>query len=195
MPAKFIKEFIKNPMTTGAIAPSSSSLAKEILHYWPKKENATVIEYGPGTGAITKKIVEKMKKHEVVAFELNSQFIKKLQSDFSTIKIINESAESLPKILKDSDMEKASLIVSGLPWAVFNVKLQNSILDVTTENLQEDGVFSTFAYIHALRMKRARHFEDLLNKKFVEVRRSKVVWRNLPPALIYHCAISKNILA
>jgi len=194
MPVNIIKEFIKNPMTTGAIAPSSSSLAKEMLRYWPKKENATVVEYGPGTGAITKKIVGKMQKHEVLAFELNGQFIDKLQTDFPNIKVINDSAESLPKVLDNSNIDKASLIVSGLPWAVFNVKLQKSILDVTIENLQEDGVFSTFAYVHALRMKRARHFEDLLKNKFVDVKRSKVVWRNLPPALIYHCSISNNIL-
>jgi phosphatidylethanolamine/phosphatidyl-N-methylethanolamine N-methyltransferase len=55
-------------------------------------------------------------------------------------------------------------------------------------------VFSTFAYIHALKMKKAQSFEKLLREKFKSVKRSKIVWGNLPPALVYHCSLSENIL-
>jgi phosphatidylethanolamine/phosphatidyl-N-methylethanolamine N-methyltransferase len=134
MQLKFLIEFLKNPMCVGAIAPSSVNLAKEMLHYWPNKENATIVEYGPGTGVFTKKINERIKAHNVHAFELNPEFINNLKSQFPNINIVNDSAEKLPDVLEENNHEKASLIVSGLPWAIFNSELQESLLNSTTNN-------------------------------------------------------------
>ena len=45
----------------------------------------------------------------------------------------------------------------------------------------------TFAYVHGAGLPWGRSFRRLLERSFSEVRTSPVVWRNLPPAIVYRC--------
>lgn len=188
MSIKFIKGFVAKPGTTGAIVPSSGSLAKEMLRYFPVDQKPVIVELGPGTGAITKQIVEK--KHvnqDIYAFELNLDFEKHLRNKFPEVEFFFQSATTLPEILKNKGDKKVGLVVSSLPWANFNQDLQDNLLDVIRESMSENAVFSTYAYVHALKLKKAKNFAERLNHYFEEVHTSEVVWKNLPPAIIYHC--------
>jgi phosphatidylethanolamine/phosphatidyl-N-methylethanolamine N-methyltransferase len=106
--------------------------------------------------------------------------------------ICPRSAADLPDELLKRNIAGANLIVSGLPWSIFSDELQDSILAATAAGLTHDGVFSTFAYVHALKLKQARVFSEKLKKHFSDVQTSKVIWRNLPPAIIYHCSGSRG---
>lgn len=184
---KFIQTAIKNPVSTGAIAPSSRFLAKEILRYWPEDKNGLIVEYGPGTGSFTKVLADRLKEQHYLGLELNPEFTKKLKVIFPQLDIVEKSAADLPAELQAHSFDQPNLIISGLPWANFNRDLQTSILGSTAENLQENGTFSTFAYVHALKLKKAKAFKNLLHQHFDEVKVSPVVWKNIPPAVIYHC--------
>lgn len=178
---------LREPLKTGAIAPSSKYLAKEILRHFPKNDNKVVVEFGAGTGAITKRIHERMDEQKYLGFELNGEFIDHLQQRLPEMEVCQASAESFLGELKKRDMDAPSLIVSGLPWALFPDELQESILSATIDGLEDGGVFSTFAYAHALKLKQAQRFAEKLNHHFDDVKVSRVIWRNLPPAVIYHC--------
>lgn len=191
MPIKFIKGAIKDPFKTGAIAPSSKRLAKEMLRYWPKERDAVVVEYGPGSGAITKRIYEKVVKHRYIGFEYNSTFVEQLQKDFSNFEFVAASVEELPETLNRNGIDSVELIVSGLPWAVFKESFQRDVLNLTKEAMSGTAVFSTFAYVHALKMRGARKFSRLIQEVFPNVKTSKVVWNNIPPAIVYHCSKSR----
>jgi len=52
-----LKEYIVNQKTTGAIWPSSSSLAKAMANQKTLSISRSVVELGPGSGAITKQIL------------------------------------------------------------------------------------------------------------------------------------------
>lgn len=187
MAISFIKAAIKNPKITGAIAPSSSDLAREMMRYWPSGGKKVIVEFGPGTGSFTKKIEERRLDEKIIAIELNPTFAEMIERDFPDIEVHADSAESLRSILEEGKHGKADLILSGLPWAAIEFDIQKSILANTYESLGEGGVFSTFAYLHALKMPRARDFAKLINETFPRVETSKVIWRNIPPAIIYHC--------
>jgi len=192
MPIQFIRGVLKDPKNTGAVAPSSPFLAKEILSHWPPSPKATIVEYGPGTGAITKQLAKKLGADQsYLGLEMNPMFIKHLNKILPNLPMANSSAEDIAIESEKRGLSKADLIVSGLPWANFNPSLQESILAATAENLAEGGVFSTFAYVHALPLPRARQFAGRLRKAFKEVNVSQVIWRNLPPAVIYHCSQEK----
>jgi phosphatidylethanolamine/phosphatidyl-N-methylethanolamine N-methyltransferase len=192
MPIQFIRGVLKDPKNTGAVAPSSPFLAKEILSHWPSSPKATIVEYGPGTGAITKQLAKKLgAEQSFLGLEMNPMFIKHLNKILPDLPMANSSAEDIAIETEKRGLSKADLIVSGLPWANFNPSLQESILAATAENLAEGGVFSTFAYVHALPLPRARQFAGRLRKAFKEVNVSQVIWRNLPPAVIYHCSQEK----
>lgn len=187
LPIRFIKGMLRQPLKTGALVPSSRYLAKEILRHFPDNQKKVVVEFGAGTGAITKRIQDRMDEQQYLGFELNTAFIHHVQKQLPAMEICPKSAESFKEELTKRNLDAPTLIVSGLPWALFPDELQESILSATLDGLEEGGVFSTFAYAHALKLKQARSFSEKLKKHFHEVKVSKVIWRNLPPAVIYHC--------
>src|SRR5215475_10538514 len=72
---KFIRQFITSPITTGAIAPSSSFLAREMVDGLDLSHAAAVLEYGPGTGVFTDYILRDLNPAaKFAAIELNSHF-------------------------------------------------------------------------------------------------------------------------
>lgn len=181
----FLKGLVRHPVKTGAIAPSSTNLALEILRYWPNRHDSTIVEYGPGTGSFTRVILSRLRGERFFAMELNQDFVAPLRRD--GVDVYHGSADQLRWALNERHLARADLVVSGLPWAVFSEDLQNRILDTTVENLAPGGMFSTFAYIHSRWMPQAKRFSSLLQKKFHHVEISQIVWKNMPPAVIYHC--------
>lgn len=183
-----MKEFLKHPMKTGSITPSSSYLADKMLENVNCENSEFIVELGPGTGAITKHIVSRLKSDcQFLALEINPEMIKCLQDEFENINIAPISAEILDQYLDENHLPKANHIISGLPWAIFNEKLQEAILRSIVKSLHSEGEFTTFAYMHALKLKPARHFKEMLDSLFNNVEVSSPVWRNFPPAVVYRC--------
>ena len=54
-----LSNFIKNPKETGAVAPSSRFLTKEIIRNIDFKASKNIVELGPGLGTFTKAILKK----------------------------------------------------------------------------------------------------------------------------------------
>lgn len=188
MPLTFIKGALKHPLKTGAVLPSSIDLGMEMIRYWPYGAGQTIVEYGPGTGSFSRLIHERLADERYIALELNPIFVEQIKKYFPLAEVYHRSAEELPQILKDKGLRQANLIISGLPWSIIHEDQQVKILRTTRQCLDKEGVFSTFAYLHALKLPRARHFSNLIKEVFPHVKTSKVVWRNLPPAIIYHCS-------
>ncbi len=65
--------------------------------------------------------------------------------------------------------------------------MQAELLQATHDALADGGQFATFAYLHGLPLPAARRFRKRLGAFFSSVGRSRIVWRNLPPALVYQC--------
>lgn len=55
----FIKQYIVRPRITGAILPSSKSLALRMIEDIDFENAECIIEYGPGTGVFTQKLIIK----------------------------------------------------------------------------------------------------------------------------------------
>lgn len=78
---KFIKEFIKNPKFIGAVAPSSEYLAEKMIEDINFKECNFIIEYGPGTGVFTEKLIARKKENTLLlVIENNKEFCEDLFS-------------------------------------------------------------------------------------------------------------------
>ena len=160
-----------------------------MVRHWPKGGRKNVIvEFGPGTGSFTGLIHQLRTEEKYIGLELNDIFVEQLRKVYPSMEFCHRSAEALPKVLQERGLHKAQLIVSGLPWSIFSEKHQEEILQATFNSLDDTGVFSTFAYFHALRLPGARRFARLIKTIFPTVEVSRIVWRNLPPAVIYHCS-------
>ncbi|MCF7790970.1 MAG: methyltransferase domain-containing protein [Victivallales bacterium] len=187
---KFFKNFIKNPGKVGAVWPTGHSLANEIIGNLYNSSNLKIAEIGPGTGAVTKYIYSKNihKENNFLAVEINNEFYDHLKEQFPRLKIYNDCATNLPKILKeDENIAELDAVISGLPWASFPEELQVSLLDAIIECLKPKGTFNTFAYLQGLVLPAGKKFRKLLDNYFAEIKTSRIVWNNVPPAIVYMC--------
>src|SRR5437764_7592893 len=77
----FWKVSRRNFRTTGAVLPSSPFLAKALVAPLAgSRPPAYILEVGPGTGAVTKAIVRRMRPGDRLdAVELNPQFAERLR--------------------------------------------------------------------------------------------------------------------
>lgn len=187
----FFKQFILNPFNTGAILPSSKSLAKEMVNLVDWKNTKTLVELGPGTGAFTEKIIKKIenKDKKIIFFgiEINQAFIKELRKKFPNTPFYNDSAENIKKYLNKNGAEYCEAIISGIPWGSFTIKIQEKLISKIAESISKDGVFLTFSYIHTSFRPHNKKFNRLLLKHFSSVKKSKLILKNIPPAFIYIC--------
>jgi phospholipid N-methyltransferase len=185
---KFIRQFISNPITTGAIAPSSSFLARAMVEGLDLPNAEAVLEYGPGTGVFTDYILRELNPAaKFAAIELNAHFAAVFRMRHPDAALFEDSVENVRRICDSAGIESVDCIVSGLPWAVFPESMQRRFLDEMMRVLKRNGRFVTFAYVHGLLLPPARRFAELLNEYFEGVSRSSVVWLNVPPAFVYRC--------
>lgn len=185
---QFLREFVAHPSKVGAVAPSSRFLATTLIHDFDLAHADVVVEFGPGTGAFTKHILQQIGvETSFLAVELRENFVKRLKERFPTLDVHHGSAEDTPQLLTQRGLGKADYVLSGLPWASFPHDLQERLLTAAIESLKPGGRFATFAYTAAAWTPKARGFRSMLHERFAEVEMSRTVWRNVPPAFVYHC--------
>ncbi len=186
--AGFLWEFMRSPSTVGAVAPSSRHLAGQIVVQSGVADAAVILEFGPGTGSFTRLILrDKRPDADFIAIEHNQMLSQALRSRFPAATIVTDSVERVAAIMAKHGLEAADCIVSGLPWAVFSQDLQDRLLTATIDALRPGGRFVTFAYLQGLLSPAGKRFRKKIDQAFDSVTVSPVVWRNLPPAVVYCC--------
>ena len=184
----FLAAVLRNPGQVGAIAPTSDAMAELLTRIVPRSGTPVVVELGPGTGAVTGVIDDRLPpgaRH--VAVELDPAMAAFLQRTHPGLEVIEGDAVKLGALLAEHDVEHADAVVSGLPWSLFDDETQASILSQIAAVVGPDGAFTTFAYKHGLALSAARRFRRALHETFEEVLVTATVWRNVPPAFIYVC--------
>ncbi len=152
------------------------------------KTNKNIVELGPGTGAITTQIIQHMGEYNnFLGIELNEKIHHYVSMRFPQHKIILDNAVNLPQIIKKENIDPIDIVISGLPWAIFPGDLQDQILSAIVQSLKDEGIFSTFAYIHGYVLPAAKRFKHKLYKHFSKVEKSSIIWKNIPPAYVYKC--------
>ena len=185
---RFVCESILSPKTTGAIAPSSSHLAKQMVNGVDWAGARTIIEVGPGTGAFTGQILDTMPTDSrYAAVEINPELSRVLRRRFPQAAVHTESVVNLARVCQQEQMDEVDVAFSGLPWTIFPVEQQRDFMKAITDALSDNGQFNTFAYISSPLMPAGRRFRKMLPDYFSQVATSRIVWRNLPPAIIYRC--------
>jgi phospholipid N-methyltransferase len=145
------------------------------------------VEYGPGLGAVTAEIMTRTKGKDFFVIEKNEAYADRFARNFPHVPLYRDSASNVTSIAAAHGVDHVDCVISGLPWANFSEETQDEILDAMFEVLPVTGQFTTFAYMHGLALPAGRRFRDKLVSRFEQVERSPVVWRNTPPAVVYHC--------
>jgi phospholipid N-methyltransferase len=199
----FLSEFFKSFHTTGAVLPSGPWLAASLVRYLGEPAGQRrILEVGPGTGAVTRRIVEILRPDDHLDLvELNDQFVAHLRQRFTTEPAFHAVADRATIHhcpIEDLASEgRYDAIVSGLPLNNFDAPLVERILGILMGLLKPGGTLSFFEYI-AIRKARAlisrgaererlngisRALERVLQHGEV---RCDWVWPNVPPAWVHH---------
>jgi phosphatidylethanolamine/phosphatidyl-N-methylethanolamine N-methyltransferase len=185
-PALFLKQFLAHPATIGAIAASSTRLAELITESAALSHANVVVEWGPGTGVFTERILRKLPDDaHFLAMELNPVFADLTRKRCPGAQIIHDSAVQTEKYLRASGFDRCDRIISGLPWGVFPADLQRDLLAVLDRILAPGGLFLTFAYPQGFLLSSAWRFRRNLRSVFSDLKTTRLVWTNFPPAFIY----------
>ena len=184
----FLVQFVRKPDVFGAVAPSSQSLAKKMIEWIDFDKVDVVIEYGPGSGTITRELLKRLKPGTTFfAIEVNESMVENFRNNVPEATVYQDSVINVRKYLEKHNKKHADVIISGLPWATFSTQLQNEILGKTLEALADGGWFATYAYLQGILLPAGKRFRNKLYQDFTTVRQSPVAWLNLPPALVYQC--------
>ncbi len=182
----FLGQYLQNPRQVGSLAPSSRKLARAMVKSMPLEEARTVVEYGPGTGALTRLILERLHRDATYyALEPNPVFQEHLRSHFPRVRVIGDSAECAEVYLGHL-AGQVDAVFSGLPFSLMPWDSLTQTLSTTNRLLRSGGYFRTFVYHHIYYLPKLVGLRRLLAHRYREVR-AVGVWANLPPAMVVRC--------
>ena len=91
----FFREWLKAPLTTAAVSPSSQELAAEMLRELPNNPRR-VVELGGGTGVFTEALLKRgFTPQHLLVFELNETLHQHLQQRFPETPIVCADARNI----------------------------------------------------------------------------------------------------
>ena len=181
----FLGRFLRNPRQVGAIAPSSRTLAREMVRGIPFTPACHVVELGPGTGVFTREIIDALPLGaKVLVIDIDPTFCRRLKERWMLLDCECGSAADLPAFVAARGWAGVDHILSGLPFASLPAALSRSILAAVQRSLRPGGTFTTFQYIHAYPTSPASKFRREMNSRFGPMTARRVVFRNLPPAFV-----------
>jgi phospholipid N-methyltransferase len=199
----FLTQFLRNYETTGSVVPSGRALGTALCRYVghggaPQK----ILEAGPGTGAVTGCIIERMRPEDALwMVELNPTFAAHLRSAFNEKPAFREAAGRC-HLIEGSVQQlghegQFDLVISGLPLNNFSSADVQNILQAYAKLLKPSGILSFFQYILIRPAKMfvsvgserdrlkgvGQAIESVLGER--EFAR-EWVWVNVPPAWVHH---------
>jgi phospholipid N-methyltransferase len=188
----FFREFARDPVQLGAVAPSGRALAGRMVDAAAIAPEHAVVELGAGTGPMTEALVARHPAlgepdARFVVLEPNPALAAVLRTRFPTVRVEERFAQDLRAILDGMGIERVDRVVSSLPWAIWPEGLQDEVFSAILEVLAPEGRMVTFGYLHALPLPAARRLRRALEARFHTVDTTPAAWANLPPALVYVC--------
>jgi phosphatidylethanolamine/phosphatidyl-N-methylethanolamine N-methyltransferase len=177
----FLKAFLKNPLRTGSVIPSSSYLSKKMIESVDFGNVRCIVELGCGAGVITKIILQKMpSSSKLICFEINSRLAKHARNRIRDPRliIINDSAEKIGQYLNEYGIASADYIISGLPLVSLPKVTSQNILRHVYGHLRSGGQYIQFQY-SLTSLKGLRRMFSAVTISFV--------FLNFPPAFVYVC--------
>jgi phosphatidylethanolamine/phosphatidyl-N-methylethanolamine N-methyltransferase len=183
-----VDHFIRNIKKTGAVSSCSQEVAKVLVKTADLTNSKAIVELGSGTGVITKELLVHIPKDALFfALEVNDHFVAETKKCCPQANVYHDTAENVKIYLNKHGKETCDCIVSTLPWTLFDEPLQKRILDALVEVLPPGGQFLTVAYTFSGLLPAGIRFRKLLKSSFSQVKRTKPIWKNVPPVYVYVC--------
>jgi phospholipid N-methyltransferase len=193
--AKFAAQAVADPHATAAVAPSSRFLVQAMVEPLPLSEAKVVVEFGPGTGVMTRELLQLVPRDaRVLAFEINPRFVEYLRQEIPDprLEVIAAGAETAAEELSRRGHQQVDAVLSSLGFGLMPESLSRQIVGGLIPLLDRSSGFTQFQYVHRMRWFQGKmeffSVGHLLEQHFGTVHQ-RTVWRNLPPANVFDCRL------
>lgn len=202
---RFLKEYVSDPSTVGALAPSSGALAQALCEPFRRFQRpAKVLEVGAGTGAVTRHLGALLgEKDELDICEIQPRFADILRRDVLPRPEFADGVRSgrvrllVQPVQEIANENHYDFIISGLPLTSFDLRLVQEVFEAFRRCLKPEGILSYFEYVAIRRTsrafsvgqsrKRVRSVSRYLTARIREHQFARrTVLRNFPPAYARH---------
>jgi phosphatidylethanolamine/phosphatidyl-N-methylethanolamine N-methyltransferase len=175
---RFLRSWIEKPLRMGAVMPSGKLLARTMAQFVDVDSSGPVVELGPGTGAITKALIDRgIDQKRLVLVEYNPGFCALLRDRYPQAKVVQGDAYTLRDSLWDVLSSPASAIVSGLPLVTKPMLTRLKLIRDAFLALAPGAPFVQFTYSVAPPIPKSL--------PGVSTEASERIWMNLPPARVW----------
>jgi phosphatidylethanolamine/phosphatidyl-N-methylethanolamine N-methyltransferase len=145
---RFLKSLAERPRMTGAVAPSGPALAKMMASHVDPKGTLPVIELGPGTGVVTKALIERgVAPSRIIAIEYSPDFCRLLGERFPGVTVLEGDAYDLDRTL-GGRAPKIANVVSSLPLVARPLEDRVRLVEAGLARTVGEGPFIQFSYTY-----------------------------------------------
>ena len=185
----FFRESMRSLRLTASVFPSSRNLASALARPIDFRSARTVVELGPGTGAVTHEILKRMRPDgRLFAIDIIPTFIDHLRATCHDprLVLVRGSATDLQSLLAPYNVRSVDAVISSLPLTLMEDEIRTLIMQQIGECLVADGTLTQCQWeIARLRLGGFRG-ERFLRRFFGDVSVGRVIL-NLPPNLVFTC--------
>lgn len=144
---KFLKTWAAKPLTTGAVSPSGRWLARAMAAAIDPLWTGTVVELGPGTGAVTAALLARgVSPDRLVAVEYNPDFAEHLRARFPGLRVMVGDAYEFADTLRHAGIANVAAVVSSLPLFTQPPLRRRHLLEQSMQALEPTRPFIQFSY-------------------------------------------------
>lgn len=157
------------------------------------KNAKVVVEFGPGTGVMTRELLRVLPQDAtLLAFEISPRFNRYLRDaiDDDRLEIVQAGAETAGDELRRRGISRVDGVVSSLGLTLMDEPLIDSLFCGVVPFLDEKSKVTQYQYLSSVRLKNGRpvnfNVRSVLDRYF-QIVDAKIIWRNIPPAVVYEC--------
>lgn len=172
----FFKQLLKSAKYTGAVAPSSSFLADKMVAMADVTQAKTILELGPGSGAITRVIIrEKPADCRLVTVEINPEFVEHLEKIYPSVDHVEADIIHLKEKITALGIQSADIIFSCIPFVDFTPAECAAMLNQIDMMMHEKSRLVLFTY-SSIKFKTFYKYFEKIALSYVPL--------NIPPAYV-----------
>ena len=174
----FLKAWARQPKSVGSVWPTSAPMARRMAGVIDLSSGLPVLELGPGTGTITKAILDTgLAPDRLWALEYSHEFAARLKARYPAAHVIEGDAFELARSLGAAAPGQFDSAISALPLLNFPLQMRVSFVEQVLDLLPAGRPLIQFSY-----GPKSPVPPGLGRYK---VRRAGMVLRNIPPAQLW----------
>ena len=144
---RFFASWLRRPLLTGAVSPSSRGLARAMARQIDPKGEAPVLELGPGTGVVTAALIERgIAPKRIVAVEFNPDFCQLLSRRFPGVNVVEGDAYNLAQTIPERLGGPYGAVVSSLPLLTRPLTDRLKVIGDAFDRVISGGRYVQFSY-------------------------------------------------